>query len=320
MDHAGVVGALKLAHGLLQSIGWARFVARLNPDRVYVMSTVCPAPMLGTRLAGRPLVVFLSESVSSNPTLRSVVPKWVIIALVKRWADVTVAVSTYAASQWRGATIIEPPEVMDPDKALPDVVHGERPATPLEMVMLGTMSAEKGQLDAVRAVGLAVDGGVPLQLTFYGDADRVGLRALEQLISQLHLDEVVRHRGSTTTPMTVLAQADLSVVCSRNEAYGRITAESLLAGTPVVGYALGGTVEILSHGGGVLVPPAPAHLATAMATIATDPGKYVELRAAALRRREAREDFGDAARTLRRAEAELAALPKRGVRVVDRRD
>lgn len=59
-------------------------------------------------------------------------------------------------------------------------------------------------------------------------------------------------------------------MCSRAEAFGKVTLESLLSGVPVVGYATGGTTELASLGGVVLTEPSPASLADSIARIAND--------------------------------------------------
>lgn len=297
-EHRGFIGILKLLHGVGQSPGWSRFIARVDPDRVYVMSTVCPAPMLGTRMARRPLVVFLSESVATNPTLLSVIPKRAIIWLVKRWAHVAVAVSQFTADQWNGADVIEPPEVFDPQNALPEIAPPRRAGQPLDVVMLATLSPEKGQLDAIRAAGIAIAEGARLRLTLYGDGDETNIQELQRVIGDSGLAGIVTYRGTTPAPIDVLTTADLSLVCSRNEAYGRITAESLLVGTPVVAYALGGTAEILGGGGGILVNPTSTDLARALLAVSSDSAQFTSLRDAAVKRREDRAQFGDARRTL----------------------
>ncbi|TQJ29574.1 glycosyltransferase [Microbacterium sp. SLBN-146] len=304
-DHTGPRGIAKLLHAASQIPVWTRMLRRSRPDRVYVMSTVCPAPIAAARRSGAAVVVFLSESMRTNDTLRSVISKPAIARRVRAWADVTVAVSDFAAAQWGGADVVEVPEIVPPGAP---VELATPPASgPLRLVMLGTLSAEKGQADAVRAVSRAREQGADVMLDLYGDADAVALADLLRLAANLGSADIVHHRGATSDALAVLRGADASLVCSLNEAYGRVTAESLLVGTPVAGYRLGGTAEILAAGGGVLVDPTPDALADALVALAARGDVLDDVRAQARERASTREGFGDAAATLRAIEDRIAA-------------
>jgi glycosyltransferase involved in cell wall biosynthesis len=305
-EHHGWRGAVKLVQTFIQSFRWWPVIARLRPTTVYVMSTVIPAPMLATRLARVPLVVFLSESIRTNPGYRSVLPKSLIIKCVRSWASVTVARSNFAAEQYGGASLIEASDIGDPHDDSAD--RPDRSGHLRKLVMLGTLSTEKGQLDAVHAIGLARDEGVALTFDLYGDADPGELSELNALIESQGLAGLVRHRGVTTTPLAILRSADLSLVCSRNEAYGRVTVESLSVGTPVLGYRAGGTAEILAEGGGLAVDPSIAALADALMSLSADSSLFQRLVRDAGERQRSKRGFGDADATIRHVRDAIAHM------------
>jgi len=66
--------------------------------------------------------------------------------------------------------------------------------------------------------------------------------------------------------------ADLVVVCSRDEAFGRVTVEAMKAGKPVIGARSGGTAELIREGeNGLLYTPGEvAELAGAIRRVAHD--------------------------------------------------
>ncbi len=295
-DHAGLRGLLKTVQALVQTVQWWPAIARARPTAVYVMSTVIPTPMLATKLARAPLVVFLSESIRHNPEIKSTLPKSWIIKFVKSMATVTVARSRFAADQYGGSSLIEPPDIGDPRDTGTDRAH--RSEQLRRVVMLGSLSDEKGQQDAVRAVSAARNEGVPLTFDLYGNADPQELERLNSLIESLGSADFIRHRGVTMNPLSVFASADISLVCSRNEAYGRVTAESLSVGTPVLGYRAGGTAEILEAGGGIAVEPSVEALTSALVSLGTDDSKFQELGRSAADRQQSRRGFGDGDRTV----------------------
>ena len=63
----------------------------------------------------------------------------------------------------------------------------------------------------------------------------------------------------------MLLQADAALMCSSNEAMGRVTAEAMSACLPVIGYDHAGTAELIEHEThGLLYRGGPAELAAAM--------------------------------------------------------
>ncbi|MEQ3549049.1 glycosyltransferase [Pseudonocardia nematodicida] len=306
--HRSIAGALRTAQSLAQVVPWLRLLRRTRPDAVVIGSTVTPAPLLAAALARIPRSIILGESIRTNPTLRSLIPKALIVRALDAWVDVGVAVSEYAASQYRRPTLIEYPPV-----EIPEAVSEVRQEPPhvLVAVLLGTLSEEKGQFDLVEAARLLVAGDTPVRIELYGDARPDDLARLDDMIREADVSSVLRHRGSSGNPLGVLAGADVSLVCSGNEAYGRVTIESILVGTPVVGYDLGGTREILRDGGGVLVEPAPAAVAEVLERLARDPAALGVLRSAATERARHRTGVGDADGQWSRLRDALVTAPRR---------
>lgn len=110
----------------------------------------------------------------------------------------------------------------------------------------GRISETKGQKEVLRAVkyllSLEIDnfevwmaGKEDKTYTdFYQEYDNVGQKV--KLLGQ-------------RSDMDVLREAsDVELVCSRMEAFGRVTVEAMMAGNPVIGSNTGGTVELIEEG------------------------------------------------------------------------
>ena len=80
-------------------------------------------------------------------------------------------------------------------------------------------------------------------------------------------------------PQAEFAWANVVLMCSDSEAFGRVTVEALKSGRPVVGTRSGGTTESISDGvNGLLFPPGNAQeLASALRRLATEPGLLARL-------------------------------------------
>ncbi len=90
--------------------------------------------------------------------------------------------------------------------------------------------------------------------------------------------------------LEALADADVAVYASRDEAFGLVPLEALLCGTPVVVGDDAGCGEVISAtGGGLLVPPGDAGtLAAALRQILAAPGAFRQAAAQAAGRVRAR--------------------------------
>ncbi len=270
---SGFVGAVRLTHAAFDTVGFVRELRLVRPDVLVINTSVTPAPLLAGALLKIPTVTIVRESVRTNPTLRSLLPKSIIIAAVARWSTQVVTISRYVSEQlepWpSGATR---PVVRHPGVSIDPLPKVARPAgeDTVRLLLLGSIGGDKGQREAVGAAAAAIDGGADLRLDMYGDGVPSELAALREAIAVSgHAERLSLHKPiGDIRPL--LAQADALIMASRNEGYGRVTVEALQAGVPVVGYDAGATTEILEDGGGLLVPPDVSALRDAMYEVSTD--------------------------------------------------
>jgi len=123
----------------------------------------------------------------------------------------------------------------------------------------GRLHESKGQDVLIRALALLKASGVRAQVVFAGDGPmRSGCVALAR---ELGVEDLCAFRGAVPWRelLTMMAEAAVTVVPSRSEAFGFVNIESMSSGTPVVASAVGGIPEIVRDGSdGFLVPPGDA--------------------------------------------------------------
>lgn len=143
------------------------------------------------------------------------------------------------------------------DALIPECIEDPFSPGSFRVVIVGGIQSGKGQLDAIRALALARMSRPSVELVVVGGVvDRKYADALESEIGARQLQGAVRFVGFQANPFYYLALADLVLVCSRHEAFGRTTVEAMVAGKPVIGADAGGTAEIISDGEtGILYPP-----------------------------------------------------------------
>ena len=144
----------------------------------------------------------------------------------------------------------------------------------LRVGVFGTVSESKGQADAVRAVGQLTAEGRDMELLLagsliYPDYTRLieGLMAGGKLTDRVHL------AGFLADPYPAMRECDAVLVCSRNEAFGRVAVEAMLLGKPVIYAAAGGPQEYMQPGvTGLPYPPGnDAALAHCLAMLLDQP-------------------------------------------------
>lgn len=272
------VGIVRLIQAFRDLPGYRRLLTVHNFDAVVVNSSVAPVPLLAGFTQGVPTLLIIRESFMTNPMLKSLIPKRVIRMLLAKWATDVVTISKFVAAQYASkSTIIYPQVSQQFLRIRPEDVH-DAPTWTLRAVMFGTISPEKGQIDAVKAVGLARAKGTAITLDLFGHGSETDLKSVRSTIEDLGLADAVKLRGPTSDVVGAYRAADFSIVCSRNEAFGKVTAESVLVGRPVVAFGCGATPEILLQGGGICTDPNPEALSIALTALADHKDLLSQLR------------------------------------------
>lgn len=138
------------------------------------------------------------------------------------------------------------------------------------VVIVARLVLDKGHLDLFQALKL-IDSGqtAKLQLLVVGDGpDRELIKETARSVSGVR----IRFMGRRHDVPEILGASDIAVLPSWHENMSNALLESMAAGVPVIATSVGGNPEVVSRGGGVLVPPRdPKALALALAELTHDP-------------------------------------------------
>ncbi|HSQ56582.1 MAG TPA: glycosyltransferase family 4 protein, partial [Gemmata sp.] len=145
---------------------------------------------------------------------------------------------------------------------------------PFTFVLVGRFRESKGQDVAIRAFAKLRVLHPNVRLLLVGGAGGTGDQGYfdqcQALAGELGVADRVEFWGYIPDPERAFLAADAALMCSRNEAMGRVTAEAMAACRPVIGYDSGGTSELIDHERtGLLYRGGPDVLSGAMA-------RYVE--------------------------------------------
>ncbi|HTU64391.1 MAG TPA: glycosyltransferase family 4 protein [Steroidobacteraceae bacterium] len=281
-------GSLSLLRAVPGSLRMVRELARESRRHDLVVCFSQKAFVLASLakpFARRPIVWFMNDILSAEHFDPLLIRG--LIALSRRSADHVAVVSQESLRAWRQAggrmdrvsvvySGIDPEQIArqlsDPARVAAYraqyAPHGE----PL-VGMFGRISRWKGQDVFLRALaqvpgaqGVIVGGALSV------DADYE--RELRELALALGVDDRVEFVGHVDDPMTLMAACNVVAHCSTSpEPSGRVIAEAMFAGTPVIGSDAGGVPEfIVQNETGLLTPlKDDAALAAAIRRYLDDP-------------------------------------------------
>lgn len=85
-------------------------------------------------------------------------------------------------------------------------------------------------------------------LHIIGDKECPYKKQIQVLVKELNLSGFVIFEGFVRNVEDIYSKFDILLMCSRSEAFGRVTIEAMLRKKPVIGYMAGGTTELIDDG------------------------------------------------------------------------
>lgn len=120
-----------------------------------------------------------------------------------------------------------------------DVIH---------LLYCGQIIESKGIMDAVNAVELLVQAGQKNVVLDIVGAESEYCKYVIEYVETHSLARYINYYEHREDMSIFREKADIALVCSRSEAFGRVTIESMLGGCLVIGADAGGTSELIRDG------------------------------------------------------------------------
>ncbi len=115
----------------------------------------------------------------------------------------------------------------------------------IKCMIVGALHKGKYQEDAIRAIGKLIDEEINVRLYIVGEGKLKYKQYPESLVIGGALENHVQFFGYIDNPFLLMQQADILLMCSRKEAFDRVTVEGMKAGKPIIGADSGGTKELI---------------------------------------------------------------------------
>jgi len=121
-----------------------------------------------------------------------------------------------------------------------------------KIIFAGRLIECKGIPFLVKGFEQIINNNINAKLFLVGAGEEEN--KLKEYISELNLKQHVVFLGYKTNPQAFIRKADLLVLPSSEEGFGRVLLEAMDVGIPVIGTRIGGIPEIIEHGiNGLLV-------------------------------------------------------------------
>jgi len=127
--------------------------------------------------------------------------------------------------------------------SLSDSIRSNRKSSRTTFLLIGLINHNKGHQDALSAIADSTLLREHSNLIVVGSGQTTWLK---EIINNLNLQGNVELLDYTKDIEKVYSLTDVVLMCSRNEAMGRVTIESMLYEKPVIGRATGGTTELIT--------------------------------------------------------------------------
>lgn len=247
-----------------------------NADIVFTNSITIPWGVIYSRLSHKPHILHIREFGDLDFDLKFFADYRTSVSFLCQNSEFVLTNSKATLQHFKTIISDTKMEYVYPSVQIPDQDEltiaapvFQNPAA-LKLILSGAVTAAKGQLDAVKAIPILNTNNIPTELILLGSLNDT--QYVEQVrfhIARKELHNQVHLAGFSAHPLPYVAQADVILVCSRNEAFGRTTVEALGLKKIVVGANTGGTKELIKNGetGFLYEAGNPQHLAEIIAYI-----------------------------------------------------
>lgn len=243
----------------------ANQINKFNPDVVYTNTMVIPWGALAAKLTGKPHIWSIREFLNKPHSLKCDLGYKQTLKIIDKLSDAVFVNSK--AVQKEVCKIVPQSKVslfynyitLD-HKIISEKVT--KNSSVFKLIIVGSILPSKGQLEAVKALKYLDNQSVHLSIV--GPViNKYYLKIIKNFIKNNGLENKVTILDFTDNPYRLIKESDATLICSKNEAFGRTVVESMLLKRVVIGTKSGGIVEQIKDGqnGFLYTPGQPMELA-----------------------------------------------------------
>ncbi len=259
----------------------------LRPDVVITNTIVIPCGAFASRFVGIPHVWYIREFLEEDHGWHFEFGRQFSIFYINALSQRVIANSETVRKRFSDRIL--PSKI----SVVYNAVNIEKEFTPNPQIqkqdktfyiaLIGRKTPAKGQKDVIEAIEILLKAQQKAHLWLIGDEFENYAKQLKAYVKNLGLNERITFIPFVENPMQFMLASDVVLVCSRNEAFGRVTIEAMKLGKVVIGSNSGSMPELIVDGwNGLLYDPfSPQSLAEKIWMLSTNPDlrKEIEINA-----------------------------------------
>jgi glycosyltransferase involved in cell wall biosynthesis len=226
-----------------------RLLKKINPDVVVSNTLTIPAGAFAARRAGIPHIWYVHEFGQRDHGLYFDLGESLSLFLMNKLSARIIVNSKAVLEHFKSGLPVDKLRLVYQAVEVPPQPAGlEQESGTLRLIQVGNLTPEKRQEDAIRALAILIKKGHRLRLTLLGQDARDYGRELRDLSEKLEVSQHVDFVAFNKEPFSYFEAADIALMCSKSEAFGRVTIEAMKLGKAVVGANSAGTAELILNG------------------------------------------------------------------------
>lgn len=264
----------------------AKLVQAEQIDLVHSNTRVINMGGLLRRYAGVKHIWHFREFGEEDFSMYPVTSKKTHYAQISAMADGVIVISDAVGNKFKPLLQNEIPMVRIYNGVDASNLLEKQPYAPerISFLISGRVSPTKGQREVVQAAHLLLQQGFTNFKIYMAGTMSQGFSLFDGKTEDTK--EYVELLGQISDMPALRRKMDVELVCSKAEAFGRVTIEAMMCSMPVIGSAAGGTVELITEGetGYLYEQGNPAALAERMKIFLENPKQVSILGREAFRR------------------------------------
>lgn len=249
-----IKGMIKSVINMVQEKKIEKIVRDENIDLVHINVSTTSIGAKSALKLGKPLVWHAREFLEEDVNLTYINRRKTKMLLQK--ANMMIAISEAVAKHFREEyqinRIVTVYNGINFENLL-SVKEIEKNQSVIKIALVGRIVPTKGQLEALKALKIVRKKGYNVCLSIVGDSGNENYyQMIKKYIESNDLEQCVLLVPHKKDLRQVWKETDIALICSTKEGFGRVTAEFMLNGVPVIGANTGATPELLKENRGLL--------------------------------------------------------------------
>lgn len=222
-------------------------VRKINPDVIYSNSSVDAYSIWVAKILCKKHVAHIREFMFEDFGARYVFGRKQKSAYLRK-SNKIITVSKAVAKTVFGEMPINC-KVIYNGLRIPDKVDDyEAKKGRIRLGVVGNIDISKQQDLAIRYMPQILENFPHVSLHIVGEKECPYKKMIKKLVHDLNLEKNVIFEGFVDNIDDIYKKIDVLLMCSRNEAFGRVTIEAMLRNIPVIGLDTAGTSELIDDG------------------------------------------------------------------------